>query len=346
MAYRRSRGKTGKIQPAVQTLAFEVTIPAGSTTDVMIDLSQCASIVNRRFYRQGLLWAVGGIKLLSDSQLAGAPPNGVVTVRKLPQTWVMSNAWEKGFRAWQKMNNAALEETPSVKPKFLDFKIYADADHHSAGFGNNLLPVNFGGVATPGEWESSKYVVPTGTGTQFGQITNFEVIAVGASYPGAAAGSGLDAVSLIEGYAASRALPEIVDPNVPDDADDVTGATPENWMGALFNEGTGQDEKVLQDMISENNQAPYPYEDDGTNLDTMYPGGANQLPGLQIHDIEYVTGTTIGGTSLLKGGVFPCGLIAMRFVNRDTENGLNQAFTIDLVPGHHRGYMCTPMTDM
>lgn len=58
-------------------------------------------------------------------------------------------------------------------------------------------------------------------------VTSVEVLGVGASYPGAGA-SGLDAVSLIEGYAASRALPEIADPNTPGDADDVgPTATPE-----------------------------------------------------------------------------------------------------------------------
>ena len=55
--------------------------------------------------------------------------------------------------------------------------------------------------------------------------------------------------------------------------------------------------------------APYPFENDGVNLDTMYPGGANQLVGLQIHSIENVTGTTIGGTTRIKGGNFPCGLM-------------------------------------
>ena len=60
-----------------------------------------------------------------------------------------------------------------------------------------------------------------------------EMIAVGPSYPGAGA-SGLDAVSLIEGYAASRGLPNVLDPNTPGDADDAEGIAPENWMAAEF----------------------------------------------------------------------------------------------------------------
>ena len=148
----------------------------------------------------------------------------------------------------------------------------------------------------------------------------------------------MDAKSLIEGYAASRALPAVVDPNVPDDA----SIDAENWMMSLFNDGTKQDSYVIDDMVSENNIAPYPFEDDGTNLDTMYPGGANQLSGLQLHDFATITGTTVGGITYLKGGEFPCGLIKIEHSVAGATSG-NLGIQIDLVPGTHRGYMCEPM---
>jgi hypothetical protein len=307
----------------------------------IIDLSQCASILNRRFYRQGLNWAVAGFKVSS-------PSTGGVLISKLPNTWVMSNAWEKGFRAWQKMNRQALEETPSVRPRFLDFKIYADADHHAAGIGANLLPVSAAGVAaTNGEWEMSEVYTPNGPNFP-GNTTNFEILATGANFPGAGA-SGLDAVSLIEGYAASRGLPNIVDPNAPDDALDADGSTPENWLAAMFNEGTDQDSEVLEDMITKNNLAPYPFENDGVHVDTMYPGGANQVTGLQWHDFVQIYASSNGadnvGIQRLKGGNFPCGLIAVDWQpTGDPEGSL--AIQIDLVPGQHRGYLCETMMEM
>ena len=259
----------------------------------------------------------------------------------------MSNAWEKSFRSWQEMNEKALEDTESIKPRFMDFKIYADDAHHNAGFAGNLLPLAGAGAATPGEWESSKISIPTSGAT--GNATDFELIATGASFQGASPVTTLDAVSLIEGYAASRGLPYTSDPNVPDDADDVgpTG-TPENWMGALNNEGMDQDKDVLDRMVgaaAENNVAPYPFENDGVNPDTMYPGGANQLAGLQIHSTELLTPTTVGGTTRIKGGMFPCGLIK---INAIADSGVvpQLAIQIDLVPGDHRGYLCEPMTEM
>jgi len=334
MAKRSYSRKGNKIQPAVQTFSFvsEVTGPT-------IDLSQCASLMNRRFYRQGINWAVAGFKFASESP-------GRITVSKLPNTWVMSNAWEKAFRAWQRMNNEALDETPSVRPKFLDFKIYADSLHHAAGFSGNLLPLTLtSGVATPGEWESSKITQPKTDGTA--AVQERELLAVGPNYPGVSPVSGFNAVSLIEGYAASRGLPDVLDPNAPADSASVDGNIPANWIASMFNQGTEQTETVIEDMISENNLAPYPFENDGTHVDTMYPGGANQLVGLQIHDFAQIfstSATTNIGIVNSKGGNFPCGLVRIDWTPEVAGTPLT--IQVDLVPGNHRGYLCEPMTEM
>jgi len=334
---RRKSTRGSKIQPSVLTMSFAVNV-IDVNTESTIDLSQIASLVNRRFYRQGINWAVAGFKMISP-----AGTTAELTIGKLPNTWIMSNSWEKSFRAWSKMNREALQEAESIRPKFLDFKIYADDVHHAAGYGANLLPVGF----VPGQWVSSKFVIPKTNGTD--DTISHEIIATGANYPGTGA-SGLNAVSLIEGYAASRALPDILDPNMPDDVLLANGSTPQNYLGALFNEGTDQTADVIEDMRFDNKIAPYPFENDGTNLDTMYPNGANQGPALEIHDIEYVTSTTIGGTTRLKGGNFPCGLVRLQTFNvtpaPSPENPAYFLLQVDLIPGNHRGYLCEPMTEM
>ena len=336
---KRSYSKKGrKIEPSVMTLYLPtVPISAGSPVTQYLDLSQVASLMNRRFYRQGINWAVAGIKVLNQTGYLGA-----VVVSKLPNTWVMSNSWEKSFRAWQKMNNEALAENESARPKYMDFKIYADATHHSAGAAANLLPSALGGVFTAGEWDMSKVIVPFGPASP-GNTAEHEFIATGASFPGAGA-SGLNAVSLIEGYAASRGLPMQTDPNTPADMDDADGSTPENWLTAMFNDGTDQDSEVLANLTTEGDRPPYPYEGDSVSTDTQYPGGANQGSGLQIHDVENITATTLGGTTRLKGGNFPCGLIRFDMTNVGTTSNL--IIQVDLVPGAHRGYLCEPMTEM
>ncbi len=310
----------------------------GASATGYVDLSQCASLVARKFLRQGLNWGFSGMKILSSTP-------GTFNVYILPNSWVMSNAWHKSYASWQRMNNEALDETESIRPRFLDFKIYADATHHGLGFGANLLPSNGAFVATPGEWESSKIRIPIGP-TQPGVTTDYEVIAVGANYPGLGA-SGKNAVSCIEGYAASRGLPNVLDPNVPDDASDADGVTPENWMAALQNEGTEQTEEVLNDMISENNIAPYPFENDGTAVDTMYPGGANQLSGLQWHDTTQIystSATTNVGITRVKGGNAPCGLL--KFIWTPSEGVASIIIQVDMIPGFERGYLAESMQDM
>ena len=335
---KRNYSKRSKIEPAVQTISLITPAVTGGTVgSFYADLSQIASLLNRRFYRQGINWAVAGIKILTTG-------TGTIQVEKLPNTWVMSNSWEKSMRTWMKMNMEALAETESVRPKFLDFKIYADDAHHKAGYGANLLPYNAQLPPvpfTPGEWKASMISYPDNT-TTTGLTREAEFIAVGSSYNGAGA-SGEQAVSMIEGYAASRGLPNVLDPNTPGDAADAAGPFPENWMAAIFNEGTDQIEEVLEDLTNDNNIAPYPFENDGVHVDTMYPGGANQGAGMQLHDIEFITSTTIGGTTRMKGGNFPCGLMKFTYVPNETTNLRIQ---IDLVPGNHRGYLCESMTEM
>jgi len=353
---KRKYSKRSKIEPSV--LKMFVVVPTWDGINTLsskhfLDTSQCASLLNRRFYRQGINWALAGVTAHTPGWNGSGPayytrPNGTVTLSKLPNTWVMSNAWEKGFRAWQKMNREALAEAPSVRPKFLDFKIFANDSHHEKGIGANLLPVGY----TAGEWEPSKYVVPKTDGTA--GVNNFEIKAVGANY-GAGSASGLSAVSLIEGYAASRGLPNVLDPNTPDDAADADGPTPENWMAALFNEGTTQDDAVLTDMVNENNLAPYPFENDGVHTDTMYPGGANQNPNLEIFGYNQITATTIGGTTRFSGTNLPCGLIEITNTTTVYDNpeysgsplsDKFMVFELDFIPGNHRGYLCEPMTEM
>jgi hypothetical protein len=328
--------------PVVTTLFTEID----SNTSKYCDLSQMASIVNRKFIRQGLNWAVSGFTLISQPSASGS-----VRIQKLPDTWVMANAWVKGFKAWQRMNREALSETESVRPKFLDFKVYMDDTHHDAGFIANALPVatDTNAPFVRGDWDSSKFVYPD-TDTP-GTIENMECICVGGNFQGASTATGLNAVSLIEGYAASRLLPDVFSPNTPDDAADIEGSTPENWLQAIFNEGTDQASAVVSDMITENIQAPYPFENDLVHTDTMYPNGANQPNtggvggALELHDlVDIQSGNTVGNRTFMRGGNFQCGLLKI-----DNNTGQKLEVMIHLVRGRGsagRGYLAMPMQDV
>jgi hypothetical protein len=318
------------MEPAVLTMTFAT--PGTGATRNYIDLSQVASLCNRRFYRQGINWAVAGFKVSSTR-------TGTVNIFKLPNTWVLSNAWMKSFKAWRKMIALATENSgsQSIEGKFSDFKIFADAQHHQAGMAANLRPLDSAGVAAAaGEWVPSKFQLPNATSNL---STPQDIVAVGANFPGISPATGANAVSMIQGYADSRALPYQEDPNVPADADT-------NWMVRLFSDGSEQDQEVVAELEVAGDQAPYPYEGDGTNPDTMYPGGETNMPNLEWHDLVTIYESNVSnGISIqrLKGGNFPCGLICIDWQPNESANLVIQ---IDLIPGAHRGYLCEKMGDM
>jgi len=319
--------RSKKIQPSPMTMTFSLTPddPATPGKRAYIDISQCVSLLNRRFYRQGLNWAVSRIKISSIQA-------GRLVIGKVPTTWSTSNAWHKTFALWNKQMNDTLEEggNESLRARFSDFKVFADTTHRTLGKNNNLLPLDYGAnVAAPGEWDMSHVVLPQtaadGSGTLI-DPTEFTLHMVGPS-TGASKG-------IIEGYADSRAYPQSPDPVGP------TAASANNWMSSMFDDGSANPE-ILDNAENENDDLPYPQAD--------YPGGATQLPDLEFHDFGQIYSTSattnIGQTSL-KGGMFPCGLLAVDWFVSTGVMTSNLIIQVDLVPGEHRGYLCEPMQDM
>ena len=308
-----ARRRKSKIQPAVKT----ITTRLDKGAYLYADLGQMASVVNRRFYRQGLNWAVSGFTF---ENLSGA--TGKIRVNSLPNTWVCSNAWEKAFRAWKKQQDDALDETDqqSIKATYNDFKIFMDEGHSTAGPNANLRPVGSAGALYPaGEWEYSQIVVP-----------NF--LAVGTVYEpyiqmlggGPVAGSPAS-IGLVNAYVNSRSVPQTPDPALPPGVNSQT----ENILMAMFDVGDNSDE-IKDNAIDKNNDLPYDQD--------QYPG--------QVGDqSEFVAVANLGNTMVsttTNGGNFPCGLIQFDTNSLDDYVWVH----IHLVPGTHRGYLCEPMTEM
>lgn len=343
----RKRNGRKKVEPAEYTILVNTpTTAAGTTAQYTLDLSQIASQVNRRFYRQGLQWAVSGIKIISGS-------TSTIFVKKLPNTWVFTNAWTKGFRIWQEEQKKVYELAPGVRPKYEDYKIFADRDHHLAGVIGNLEVIDSNGVAyAKGKWNTSRYHIPNNINS--GTTADVDILGVGGSWPGPSPVTGRNAVSLIEGYAASRALPNTQDPETPDDMEDARpGPAPENYFAAMQSEGLEQIDDIITGIANDNDQPPYAYENGdipfvgGQYTDTQYPGGANNASALQLHDIVNITGTTIGNMTMVKGGMFNCGLIRIQHeVPASGSVDHNLAIQIELVPGDHKGYACRPMLEV
>ncbi len=303
-----------KLQPAVMTLNF--------SGDGFIDLSQSASIVNRRFYRQGLNWAVSGFTV----QFSGSA-TGNVRIETLPTTWVSSNAWHKAFAMWLKQQNDAIEEAgaESAVAKFRDFKIFMDTVHVTAGFSANLLPTYGDGSAnfTAGEWDPSQIVVPnilTDSGGSDVDPAEYYLHMVGVNNNGGVSRG------IIDGYENSRSYPHSPDPVSP------TLGSAQNWMRQMFDVGNDSSD-IVTNATDSNDNLPYPQ--------TNYPGGDTQAPGLQLHSAHAVSSTTISNRFTIPGCTVPCGLL--KFTN---DTGVNAQLQVHLMPGDHRGYLAEPMQDM
>jgi len=309
---RRNR-KMSKIQPAVKSLSFTLNSSAGQYQ--YIDLSQCASIVNRRAYRAGLNWAVGGFTVIG-----GGAGSGFITVNRLPETWVLSNSWEKAFRSWKRQQDEALEDgmQESVKARYNDFKVYMDQAHFDAGA--NLIPTGTAGIPYPaGEWQYSQIVVPN----FLVPGVNFEpyLQMLGGQPVAGSPGS----IGLVQAYANSRSVPQSPDPAVPAG---VLSAT-ENILNAMFDVGDNNDQ-IKDNVIGKNDDLPY----DQTN----YPGEVGD-------QAEFVASLRLANTqsqTQVAGAAFPCGLIQLDTANLEGS----VRFIVHLVPGDHRGYLAQSMVEM
>ena len=315
--------KTRKTEPAVMTMQFDFTIASG--TPEYIDLSQCASLINRRFYRQGINWVVSGFKFLTPTGVSGT-----FGVSKLQHNWVMAQAWKKAFALWNRQQMEAIEEAgaESAVARFRDFKIHADVNHVTAGFAGNLLPSvgTLGSLdtAVAGEWQAAQIVLPNALPDASGSLT--QPVEYVLHMHGVNNNAGISR-GLVEGYADSRAYPQSPDPVSP------VIASAQNWMRGMFDDGNSNPE-ITDNATDRNDELPYPQVD--------YPGGENQLNLMELHDFAGVTATTIGGTTLMRGGAFPCGLIRIDW----SGDAAQVVLLVNMVPGPHRGYLCEKMQDV
>lgn len=309
---------------AVMTMRFDFT-PSGDTGDInqdaYIDLSQAASVVNRRFYRQGLEWAVQSFEL---KRTGGAGSSGNLTISKIQNTWCANNAWMKAYSHWKKQQDEAIEDgsLQSAVARYRDFKIHMDTTHVAQSFAANSRPRdNDGNVYLQGEWQASDIVIPNDGGV--GITTEYQLKMHGASAA---------AKSILDGYAFSRSYPQSPDPVAP--------AVQTGWMSRMFDVGD-DDTEIIVNAVDKNDDLPYDQ--------TQYPGQNGNAATTEYHDQMFLTNTTISGTDTAPGGSFQCGLIKLELdgfaPNSGGSGGESVSLIVNLVPGPHRGYLARPMQE-
>lgn len=319
MARRKSYKKMASIQPAVTRLWFRID---ATNQRNYVDLSLACSAANRRFYRQGITWAVAGMSLHTTE---GA--SGEFTVSKVPDTWVAKNSHSKAKALWMKSQNQVIDDQPSIKAKYRDYKIYLDEDMVNANITDDNTPSANGTIMLPidsedyntkiGEWIYSTIQLPDAGGSAPPVEILMHMVGPDTTSP--------QSRGLITGYGLSRSRPQDVDPNVP---------TAGGWMNDVFDVADNLDE-IRDDVHNNNDEPPYRVGDPASALE-FYPGGVNNQPSAALHSISFVTTSTVGGKTHVEGGMFGCGL--MRF-DWDIKGPDEMYLAIDLVPGTQKGYL-------
>lgn len=316
-----------KISPACTALTY---IVGNGTT--YIDLARDLSRVNRRLYRQGRNYAVESVTVTCPGVNMRATDNLVAGFYSMGNTWMVHEAWERGFKAWRKQVRDHAPTKTSIG-RWSDFKIYLD-DTMEDGTTADVIAGD-GAAVSAGEWLYSKLAFDD-DGTE----REFTMAMIGST--NLTDTNEESGIALIEAYQASRAQVQ------------TTPLLPGNASDSIYAKLLGTDE--LTDMIIDNieadNDVP-PYDSDD-----MYGGDTN---GDAAHIERFVGVSASEFTRTVPGFIAPCGLIKINLEEQtlveggDANNTLtgksvyevssapNTMITFRLVPGPYKGVLAPPM---
>lgn len=320
-----------KMQPAVTDLYFQNISydDSKSHTRWYIDTARELSKVNRRLYEQGRMYAYQGLTFVWRAD-AAAVATVEVTVRTAGNTWIVHNSHVKGHALWNEMQALVLEDNPSIKGKWHDFKVtMATTQTGWSGSGNSLsCRDSAGALYEDGEWNMSTYVMPQhevdpATGLPL-PAEEFDACLIG--------GNNVSRKSLVLAYQDSRATVSPDQPNTPPGLAD-------SFFSLLTDSGSQEPElaTVIQD---ENENAPY-------SLDN-YPQGDTNAPTTTTVAYGAISSAEVDGR--IPSFIAPCGLLEISVKAFDAagiELDPEITPTIDLLlhvaPGAYKGVAAIPM---
>ena len=328
------------IQPAHTQLCYSLA-NAGNYIDIAKDLS----VLNRRLYRQGMVYAIRGITVFFDAAGDADYYNKTITItaRTVPNTWVTHNAWTKGFRIWKQQQNDARKLITGIKPRWEDFKVAMDSaqvqldsgsgDGANAAVNLSVRDGTLGAVIAPDEWQYSRIVWEDDDEARepllhmMGEVTSDTVTV----YAG-----------LIENYGDSRAQPGTSEPSHDADAS-INLYAKMVQMGEVAG-------VLIDNMEVDNDQAPYDVD--------AYIGGAAESPTPLV--VGYTACNASSPVGRMPGFVAPCGLLHVTADGwRDplaaasdpgdlantglVDSSVTPKIIVDVAVGPYRGVLAAPM---
>lgn len=299
-----TKRKKAPFVPAVRYLRYHIANSGTPTqeTSHYCDLARDLSAINRRMMRQGRVYHVKKITVVSANT-----PNlsGRVSVSTIPDSWVARGAWKRGLH-YHKLQTQSVVKHGGVKPgKWADFKVNMS---YTASQATLIVPLDNGSQAVSlGEWNMATFESPDGTTSS----DEYDVAMLGA-HQGSAGTRAM--VGLIQSYGESRTT-VTSGPNTP------STASSDPFLN-LFDAGTSADDRVAL-VDSENDTPPYSLTD--------YPGdNSNMSKPLVVQD-----GVLSDGRVVLAG--FPALLGLLEFEISSAVPNDTFSVLVELSPGNYRG---------
>nr|AGA18325.1 hypothetical protein [uncultured marine virus] len=270
-----------KIEPAVTQLLY--LVPDGTS---YIDLAKDLSKVNRRLYRQGYTYVVQDIQIGVSAGMRASDIQQL-SFYTAGNSWIVHNAWKKGFAAWRRQVREVANVTGIKAGTWNDFKVYLDDSMEDA---TTLQP--YAGDAALYLPDESSTVVWDYSALVFdddGTEKDLKMHLIGSS--NLADTNEESGIGLIHEYANSRVFVDNSSPDTP------TGASDTIYAKLM---GTDEMSDRLVDNIETANDSP-PYQFD------EYPGGATNADSAVPVRFASVSGAQ--SLSTVGGFIAPCGLI-------------------------------------
>lgn len=313
---------------AIRHLRYEIqnSGTSGVETSHYVDLARDLSAINRQLMRQGRVYRVKRVSVVSSNTIASStmPSAGFISASVIPTGWVQRNAWKRGFDAWNKMRKSAVKASGSSFPKarWADFKVRMSVDSTT---GTQLVPKDNGGNQMQmGEWTYSEFTRPIDGGSFAGDTFLAHMIG---DHLVDLQGNGIASVGLIRSYGETRynLYAEPASNNLDSDSDDDPIAT-------LFDSGQ-EVTQILEDYSLEGNLPPYYVSPvGGVGVGDHYIGGQTNMPKPIV-----VSHGTLGadGRCTLAGFDAMCGLI--EFESKSPINNDVFSVLVELAEGQYKG---------
>ncbi len=324
MAKRKSHSRSMKIQPAITTIALKTDPSTSGSYLNYVDTAKELSKINRRMYEQGRMFGYQGLTFIWKAK--GTLATLECSVRTAGNTWVTQNAWVKGKALWDQMQELVLEDNPSVKGKWHDYKVQLNGGQAA---NRQMGALDGAGVAyLDGEWNLSTYVMPQhevnpGTGVP-DPADEFTAMLIGADTT--------TKRSLVKAYEESRATVSGDQPNVP------AGLTT-SFFNLLTDSGS-QEPELATVILDENDNPPYDLDD--------YPGGDGNAVNPVTVGYAAISAQEVDGQ--IGGFIAPCGLLQIEIKGYDPAGDVvapgdmpDIEILLHVAPGTYKGVAAVPM---